>query len=175
MAVNRNFARTPGPRVSQSLDSHVSSICQLPGPPGIPPPAALTSVICNGFLLRLFLLPPSVIFLLSSFLWNLPPLSSVIFRPTALCLIPQSPYLLISPKRGPRNPPCSAVGENAESSRGGVSGTKKMPGEPSLNLKNRGKWGPRHPVSAPKCQKGRDVIAFEDLSTFGPHCFWTWR
>ena len=53
-AENRNFARTPGHRVPQSPELHASSICQIPGFPGIPPPAALTSLIFTGFLPRLF-------------------------------------------------------------------------------------------------------------------------
>ena len=89
-----------------------------------------------------FLLSPSVIFLLSSFLCHLLPSSSVIFLPSVLRRISRFPDLLISPKQGPRSPPCSAVGENAESSRGGSPEQRRFRGKPALNLSNRGKWGP---------------------------------
>ena len=81
VAVDRNFARTPDPPAPQSPALHVSSICQFPGSPGIPPPAALTPSKCNGYLLRLFpsfsVRPlPSFLFMKSSSLVvrNLPPI-----------------------------------------------------------------------------------------------------
>ena len=165
MAVNRNFARTPGRRVSQTPDSHASPICQLPGPPGIPPPAALTSVICNGFLLRLFSasplrhLPSFLFFMESS------PLVVCNFPPHCPLLDPSIPLPPHLPETGAAEPAVF----------GGRRKRRKFPGRKSPEPKNRGKWGSCEPVSAPKYQMGRNVIAFEDLSTFGPHCFWTWR
>ena len=154
--------------MSQSPALHVSSICQFSGPPGIPPTADLTSVICNGFRLRLF--SSFSVRRLPSFLFPLSSSSLVVRYLSPICPlphlpIPRPPHL---PETRPRNPLRSAVGEHAESSRAGVSGTRKIPGEPSLGLKNRGRKGPCHSVSAPKYQKGRNVIAFEDLSTSGP-------
>ena len=116
-------------------------------------PPALTSVLCNGSPPRLF--SSFSLGHLSSFLFFMKSSSPAVrnLSPPLLCRISRIPNLLISPKQGPRNPPRTAAWGDAESSRGGVSGTKKIPGEPSLNIKNRGKWGPCDPVSAPSTEK----------------------
>ena len=118
VAVNRNFARTPDPRVSQSTELHVSSICRFPGSPGIPPPAVLTSVICNGFLSRLRTsfplrhLPSFLFFMESS------PLVSCNLSP--LCPMPD-----LSISRPPHLPETGAAKPAAF---GGLGRRRKFPG-----------------------------------------------
>ena len=159
VAVNRNFARTPDHRVSQSPELHVSSICQFPGSPESPPPAVLTSVICNGFLPRLFSSSP-LRHLFLSFLCRLLPSSSVISFLSVLHESPDFPTSASPRNRGrgthrvrrPENTPKVPVG--------GASGTKKITGGPSPHLKNGGRRGSCHPVSAPKYQKGSERKSF---------------
>ena len=176
MAVNRNFARTLETRVSHPPELHTSPICQFPGSPGIPPPAVLTSVVCNGFRRRLFSsFPPP-----SRFLF---PLIYEIFFPCRLQSF--SPLSFAGSFNFPNSSSPRNRGRRTRRVRQSEK-TPKVPGRESpeqarfrgnsaLNLSNRGKWGPFDPVTAPKYQKGRRIIAFEDLSTFGPHFFWTWQ
>ena len=86
--------------------------------------------------------------------------------------ISRPPHL---PETGAAGPAAFGGRRKRRKSRGGVSGTKKIPGEPSLNPKSRGGWGFCEPVSAPKYQMGRNEIACDDLRTSGPHLFWTRR
>ena len=153
MAANRIFARTPDPRVSRSPALHMSSICQFPGPPEIPPPAALTSAICNGLPLRLF--SSFSVRRLPSFLFPLSSSSRVVRNLSPLCPlpnlpIPRPPHL---PGTGAAEPAIFGGQRTRRKFLGGVSGTQKIPGEPSLILKNRGKWGPCRSVSASSTER----------------------
>ena len=153
MAASRNLARTPDVRVPQSPELHASSICQLPGPPGIPPPAALTSVNCSGFLLRLF--SSFALRHLPSFLFFMNSSSLVVCNLSPLCPFPdlsisQPPHL---PETRAAKPAVFGGRGKRRKFWGGAPGTKKIPGEPPLNYRNRGRKGPYHSVSAPKYQK----------------------
>ena len=121
MAVNRNFARTPDPRVSQFPELHVSSICQFPGPPGIPPPAALPSGKCNGYLLRLF--SSFALRHLSSFLFFANSSSLVVCNLSPLCPLPDLSISL------PPHPPETGAAEPA--ARRGRRKRRKFPGRKS--------------------------------------------
>ena len=127
MAVNRNFARTPGRRVSQTPDSHASPICQLPGPPGIPPPAALTSVICNGFLLRFFAFRRP-----SSFFFRR---SSAIFVHRLPLSFSSLPFSNLPISRPPRLPDAGAAGPTVF---GGPRTRRKFPGGSFRNKEDPG-------------------------------------
>ena len=114
------------------------------------------------------LLSPSVVFLLSSFLCHLLPSSSVIFPPPVLRRLSRLPDLPTPRNRGRGTRRVRLFEKTPNVPGGEVSGTNKIPGEPSLNYKNRGKEGALPLSFGPKNQKGRDVIAFENLGTPGP-------
>ena len=123
VAVNRNVARTPDPRVSQSSALNMSPICPIPGSPGSPPPAALTSVICNSFLPCQF--SSFSVHHLSSFL---SPLSSVIFFRISRDLFPLCPFA-----GSPDFPTSSSPGNRGRGSRRArwSENTPEVPGKES--------------------------------------------
>ena len=128
VAVNRNFARTPDPRVSQSPAHHVSSICQFPGPPGVSPTAVLTSVICNGFRLSLF--SSFSVRRLPSFLFPLSSSSLVVRNLAPLCPLPNLPI--------PRPPHFTGTGAAEHAAFGGRRTRRKFPGGSLRNKEDSG-------------------------------------
>ena len=126
--VNRIFARTPDPRVSQSPALHVSSIFQFPGSPGIPPPAALTSGKCNGFLLRIF--SSFSVRHLPSFLFFMKSSSLVVRNLSPICPLPA-----LSISRPPHIPETGAA---KPAVLGGLGKRRRSPGGSLRNREDSG-------------------------------------
>ena len=114
-----------------------------------------------------FLLPPSVISSLSSVIFF--PRLPLSFPPLSFAKSPAFPTSTFPGYRGRANRRVRWSENTPKVPGGGFLTQRRSRRKPSLNLKNRGKWGPCHPVTAPMYQRGRDIIAVEDLSTFGPH------
>ena len=175
VVVNRNFARTPDPRVPQSPELHVSAICQFPGSTGIPPPAALTSVKCNGFFPVYFLLPPirhlsSFLFFTESsplFVCNLPPLCPLLALPS-----PRPPHL---PETGAAEPAAFGGPRTRRKFPAGSLRDKGDPGGTFAEPQQPRKMGALPLGFGPKVPEGSEHNSFRGPGHFRAPFFWTWR